>query len=568
MLIEYNILNKKISLVISNYNDCSNNITLTVNDIVIYGVLVIGNNLNTNTNLTVFYKETSYCTGIFNKKNFNKSDKEIRISRQIDRSLRPFLNKINKEININIILLQNPHNKDPIEEILLVGFLLAHISGFNKNYLYIENIQINEKNKKNFNMILVGNNNGLVMLEGYFNKIIKNEILIYAYKFIENQKTFVNFYKYIDEQIGDNFYIKYENKSENNIDQCIKNIKKRIDGRKWLEIRPINITLNPLMVNSCIFQRGETKVLVACNIQESEYNDFSLQYRFHPFSVGGMGETFGNSRREKGHSFLAQNSLKYSTLRNLSYEIISEVLVCNGSSSMATVCGGALCLFLFNGEDLVSGITTGIIDKNITLDLSGEEDQISKCDLKIVNNNNNEILSLFMDTKETITINELDKLITNGMKGNCKIIKIMENSLKDCKKVSFLLKKEKVVCFNYKENVLNLEKIFNVKISTYKNGLIIIDYKELNKKNLDCLIGIIKSYDSLVHDKKITCLVGAMKEVNNKTVIHLGCFNYIIENQKDFKYKTGDIINGIVNNNNNQSKIIILENIKKIKLKL
>jgi polyribonucleotide nucleotidyltransferase len=566
MLIEYNILNKKISLNINNNSNFSNSFTLTINNIVIYGAIVINNNLNTNTNLTVFYKEAPYSSGIFNKKNFNKSDKETRISRQIDRSLRPFLIKIKKEININIILLQNPYNKDPIEEILLTGFLLNHISGFIKEEnLYGENIQINEKNKKNLNIILTANNKGIVMLEGYFNKITKEELFVYVNCFIENQKIFKEFYEFINKEIGEKFYFFYEKKTEEQLN--LTNLKKRIDGRKWLEIRPINISLNPLKINSCIFQRGETKVLVVCNIQESEYNEFSLQYKFHPFSVEGMGETFGNSRREKGHSFLGQNSLKYLTHKGLSYEVISEVLICNGSSSMATVCGGSLCFYLFSGGELVSGITSGIIGNNICLDLSGEEDQISKCDLKIVSNKNNEILSIFMDTKETINLELLNKLITNGLKGNNKILKIMKESLKDLDKTSFFLKKEKISFFNYKENIINLEKIFNVKITTYKNGIVIIDHKNIHKKNLDYLVEIIKSYDSLTHGKKVICVVGTIKEVNNKTVIHLGGFNYIIDNPKDFKYKTGDIISGIINNNNNQSKFIILESIKKIKLK-
>jgi polyribonucleotide nucleotidyltransferase len=572
MQLNYKIQNKNINIHIEKNRENSVNINLIIENISIFGSIVVTNNINkkSGTNLTVFYKETSYSTGKFNKKNSNKSDKEIRISRQIDRTIRPLLENFENEINITIMVLENLNNEDILNYILLTVFTLMYVSGF-KNILHniygehlcnkeIKNPSENIINK-NYNILATVNDNGLIMLEGYANKLTEEEIKTLILDLINKKNIYRDYYIYIDENIQDL-------KMNINIPiQTIKatNYKKRLDGRKWLEIRPIQVMLNPIKMNSCIFQRGDTKVLVVANISEGEYNDFILQYKFHPFSVGETGETFGNSRREKGHSFLAQNSFKYIAHRGISYDIISEVLKCNGSSSMGTVCGASICLYNYFGEDLISGITTGIINNNLLVDLTSEEDSISDCDLKLVSNKNKEIFSLFMDTKAPISLENFEKLINNGVKSNIKIIKNIEENINNNEemKTSFLIKKEKIQYITHKNNVQNLENLFQSKIKCFNNGLIVITSN--NKKNFQVLKEIIKSYDSLLHDKKVTCLVNNIKENSEKqTVIHMGSFNYIIDDIKNFKYKVGDVITGIIDNNQNKSNKILLNNIKKI----
>lgn len=578
MKIDYKIQNKNIYINVEKNRENSLNIYFSTETINIFASIVINpNNFNrkSGTNLTIFYKETAYSTGKFNKKTTNKSDKEIRISRQIDRTIRPFLENINNEINITIILLENTNNEDPLNSILLTVFTLLHISGFKnllnniygehiigkeiKNFIAIEETSFN----KNYNLLVTLNNNGLIMLEGYLNKLSESEIIYLINSLINKKKIYEDFYEYINNKFKEDFILNIDYYNE--IQEPII-YKKRLDGRKWLDIRPISISLNPLKLISSIFQRGDTKVLVVANISEGEYNDFSLQYKFHPFSVGETGETFGNSRREKGHSFLAQNSFKYICYKSINYEIISEVLKCNGSSSMATVCGASIALNLAYNEELISGITVGIINNNLLVDLRSEEDYISNCDLKLVSNKNKEILSIFMDTKQPISLENLKKLLDNGVKSNIKIIKSMEDSIKSqihTYKTSFLIKKEKIQYINHKNNLQNLENLFECKIKYFNNGLIFIS--GTHKKKFQIIQEIIKSYDSLLHDKKVTCLINNIKENQDaQIVIHLGSFNYIIPKDSKFKYKVGDVITGIIDNNHNKSNKIILHNIKKI----
>lgn len=579
MKLHYKIQNKDINIHVEKNRNNSMNIIFNSNNISILASLVINKNIcnkKPGTNLTVFYKETSYANGKFNRKNPNKSDKEIRISRQIDRTIRPLIENISSEINITIIMLQNPNNEDPLNDILLSVFILMYTSGFKDNLhnIYGEHIIGKEiKNfvktqdttiNKNYSLLATLNDKGLIMLEGYLNKLTKEEITNLINCFIEKANLYKELYKYIDENLPEDLFIK---NIEYNLPSEIEIYKKRIDERKWSDIRPIQLTLNPLKITSCIFQRGDTQVLVVGNMAEGEYNDFVLQYKFHPFSVGETGETFGNSRREKGHSFLAQNSFKYLAYRGITYDMISEVLKCNGSSSMATVCGASVCLNLFYGEPLISGITVGIINNNLLVDLRSEEDYISDCDLKLVSNKNKEILSIFMDTKQPVSLEKFEKLMDKAVKSNIKIIKDMESSIQKYEegtyKTSILIKKEKIQYITHKNNLQNLENFFQSKIKCFNNGLIIINSN--NKKNFQVLEEIIKSYDSLLQDKQVTCLIHNIKENTEKqTIIHLGSFNYILEEGQDFKYKIGDVIKGYIQNNNNKSNKISLKDIEKI----
>jgi polyribonucleotide nucleotidyltransferase len=574
MKLHYKIQNKDITVQVDKNRENSMNINFSTNNISIFGSLVLNkNNINKKpgTNLTIFYKETPYSTGKFNKKTFNKSDKEIRISRQIDRTLRPLLENFNEEMNITIMMLENINNEDPLNDILLTVFILMYVSGFKNilNNIYGEHISGKEIRNfmgdginKNYNLLATVNDKGIIMLEGYLNKLTEGEVGTLINTLMDKKNIYKDLYSYIDDNLSENFSINEGSSLLSPVE--IPPYKKRLDGRKWLEIRPIHVKLNPLKLTSCIFQRGDTEVLVVANISEGDYNDFNLQYKFHPFSVGETGETFGNSRREKGHSFLAQNSFKYIAYRGITYDIISEVLKCNGSSSMATVCGGSICLHMLFGDDLISGITTGIINNNLLVDLRSEEDYISECDLKLVSNKNEEIFSLFMDTKKPISLDNFQKLMEKALKSNIKIIKSMEEIININKtdfKTSILIKKEKIPYINHKNNLQNLENLFESKIKCFTNGLIVITGN--NKKNFQVLKEVIESYDSLLHDKKITCLIHSIKENTEKqTVVHLGSFNYIPT--EDFKYKVGDVISGTIDNNHNKSNKIILHNIKKI----
>lgn len=182
--------------------------------------------------------------------------------------------------------------------------------------------------------------------------------------------------------------------------------KKRLDGRKLDEIRPIwsEVDYLPSTHGSAIFSRGETQALASVTLGtklDEAMNDqalaltfdrFLLHYNFPPFCTGEVKPSRGTSRREVGHGNLARRSLEMMMPENYPYtvRIISDVLESNGSSSMATVCAGSLALF-DAGVPLgkaVSGIAMGLIadekgNTAILSDILGDEDHLGDMDFKV-----------------------------------------------------------------------------------------------------------------------------------------------------------------------------------------
>ncbi|MGD8539772.1 MAG: polyribonucleotide nucleotidyltransferase, partial [Candidatus Aminicenantes bacterium] len=164
----------------------------------------------------------------------------------------------------------------------------------------------------------------------------------------------------------------------------ILNDKKRVDGRSFDEIRPISaeVGILPRTHGSALFTRGETQCLATVTLgtfedvqridglgEEGEKR-FMLHYNFPPFSVGEVQFLRGPGRREIGHGALAEKSILYSvpTEEDFPYtiRIVSDILESNGSSSMATVCGGVLSL-MDAGVPLsmiVAGIAMGLVKEN------------------------------------------------------------------------------------------------------------------------------------------------------------------------------------------------------------
>ncbi|MDR1760045.1 MAG: polyribonucleotide nucleotidyltransferase [Fibrobacter sp.] len=186
----------------------------------------------------------------------------------------------------------------------------------------------------------------------------------------------------------------------------------RIDGRKTTEVRPIEIQLGvlPRAPGSAIFQRGETQGLVVCtlgtkadeqryeNLQGEGSKNYMLHYNFPPFSVGEV-KRLGLSRREIGHGHLAERSLSavlpFPEDFPYTIRIVSEIMESNGSSSMASVCGGALSL-MDAGVPIkapVAGVAMGLISEKgsvneggkiaILTDITGTEDHLGDMDFKI-----------------------------------------------------------------------------------------------------------------------------------------------------------------------------------------
>ena len=186
----------------------------------------------------------------------------------------------------------------------------------------------------------------------------------------------------------------------------IVNDKKRLDGRGLADIRPIWIDLGllPRAHGSVVFTRGETQALVTTTLGTSadqqridsllgeSKKTFMLHYNFPPFSVGEVKFLRGPSRRDVGHGALAERALTPVLPGDdfpYTIRIVSEILESNGSSSMATVCGGALSL-LDAGAKIkapVAGIAMGLIKEGnkfaILSDILGDEDHLGDMDFKV-----------------------------------------------------------------------------------------------------------------------------------------------------------------------------------------
>ncbi|ASK87380.1 polyribonucleotide nucleotidyltransferase [Sphingorhabdus sp. SMR4y] len=196
----------------------------------------------------------------------------------------------------------------------------------------------------------------------------------------------------------------------------------RIDGRKLDQVRPIEamVGLLPRTHGSALFTRGETQAIVTTTLGTKDaeqmidgldglsYTNFMLHYNFPPYSVGEVGRFGFTSRRETGHGKLAFRALRpvLPTVEEFPYTIrvLSDITESNGSSSMATVCGGSLAM-MDAGVPLarpVSGIAMGLIlegeDFAVLSDILGDEDHLGDMDFKVAGTEKG-ITSLQMDIK-------------------------------------------------------------------------------------------------------------------------------------------------------------------------
>ena len=198
---------------------------------------------------------------------------------------------------------------------------------------------------------------------------------------------------------------------------------KRIDGRKLDEVRDIAIEVGllPRAHGSALFTRGETQALVTCTLgterdaqrmdtlEGDKRRPFMLHYNFPPFCVGESGRLGGVKRRELGHGYLAERGLQAS-LPDLEEEfpytvrIVSDIMESNGSSSMASVCGGSLAMMDAGVpyKEPTAGIAMGLVTDGkkfaVLSDILGDEDHVGDMDFKVVGTKNG-ITAFQLDTK-------------------------------------------------------------------------------------------------------------------------------------------------------------------------
>jgi polyribonucleotide nucleotidyltransferase len=235
--------------------------------------------------------------------------------------------------------------------------------------------------------------------------------------------------------------------------QMILEEGKRIDGRSFTEVRPIEcvVGLLPRVHGSALFTRGETQAMVLTTLgtekdeqrMESIYGDhfrsFILHYNFPPYSVGEAKRLSGPGRREIGHGALARRALIPVLPQNedfkYSIRVVSEILESNGSSSMASVCGG--CLSLMDAgvpiKEPVAGVAMGLVsDGNkvvVLTDIIGDEDHYGDMDFKVTGTRDG-ITALQMDIKiEGISREVLEQALDQAKEGRVFILDEMNKAI-------------------------------------------------------------------------------------------------------------------------------------------
>ncbi|MCF8234317.1 MAG: polyribonucleotide nucleotidyltransferase [Bacteroidales bacterium] len=246
----------------------------------------------------------------------------------------------------------------------------------------------------------------------------------------------------------------------------------RLDGRKLDEVRPIwcDIDYLPSAHGSAIFTRGETQSLVTATLGTKldeqtidgavieGTSTFMLHYNFPPFSTGEAKPIRGTSRREVGHGNLALRALKPvipgENENPYTIRLVSDILESNGSSSMASVCGGTLAL-MDAGVKItkpVSGIAMGLISDSesgkyaVLSDILGDEDHLGDMDFKVTGTRDG-ITACQMDIKvEGLSSSILKEALEQAKKGRLHILDIMEETIREPRE-------------DYKPHVPRIEKI-------------------------------------------------------------------------------------------------------------
>src|ERR1041385_5340597 len=412
--------------------------------------------------LTVDYREKAAAAGKFPggyfKREGRPTEKETLTSRMIDRPLRPlFPQGYFYDTQIISILLSADGQNDPdilalngasaalcVSDIPFAGPVGA-VSVGRVNGQFVANPTHSEREQSDLDLVYVGTENDVIMIEGAANEIaeaefvqalefahgharemiraqkqlaeqigkpkremplleVKPELLEIAYQiagdrieaalYTEGKVARAKAIEALREEVKMSILQKYPETDAFSISQAFDYVqkkafrisilekKKRVDGRSYSDLRPISCEVGvlPRAHGSAIFQRGETQALALATlapIEEAQMIDaygggeqskrFILHYNFPPFSVGETGRTGGASRREIGHGALAERSLEpiVPSENDFRYaiRISSEIMESNGSTSMASVCGGMLSLMDAGVpvKGMVAGISVGLV---------------------------------------------------------------------------------------------------------------------------------------------------------------------------------------------------------------
>lgn len=485
--------------------------------------------------LSVDYNEKYYAAGKipggFFKREARPRDKEILVSRLIDRPMRPLLSKkFGREIQVVPTTIATDLINTPdilgmiasyaamfISDIPFDGPVAAvRVTAVDDELIVYPTFDQIEKSK--LDIIVAGTEQGITMVEGGADEVsedlmikaieearstinelcriqhelrkaagkeklplleddstldIKDQLWAKAYPelekacFVEGKMNRSSAMKKVRKQVLEEFSEQISEDNGSLVDRAFEDMEYEIvrksimekglrtDGRKPEDIRPISCEIDvlPRTHGSALFTRGETQALAITTLGtvydeqliddidgDLRKKDFMLHYNFPPFSVGETGR-LGTGRREIGHGHLAERALKkvLPAKQDFPYTIrvVSEILESNGSSSMATVCGGTLSL-LNAGAPIrksVAGIAMGLIkegDQYVVLsDILGEEDHLGDMDFKVAGTADG-ITAFQMDIKiEGVDAEVLNEALERARQGRLHILSAMNETISE-----------------------------------------------------------------------------------------------------------------------------------------
>ncbi len=486
--------------------------------------------------LTVDYNEKFYAAGKipggFVKREGRPKDKEILVSRLIDRPMRPLFDKsFGRDIQLIPTCVSTDLVNPPDILSIIASSAAVHISdipfagpvaGVRIGYIdgeYIINPTFKQQEKSEIELVVAGTAEGFTMVEGSSNEVSEDLMLgalEKAQEFItamcnlqdelrklcgkeklplaplmvelENKQAMLDeampkmeaacFVKgkherrdaikevrsaleaQYAEQLEDDvqkklFAALFEDMEYNILRKSILDKGLRVDGRGTEDIRQITCEIDvlPRPHGSALFTRGETQSLAVATLgtamDEQVYDDidgdrsehFILHYNFPPYSVGEVGR-MGTGRREIGHGNLARRALEAMVPSKAEFpytvRVVSEIMESNGSSSMASVCGGTLCM-LAAGVPMkrpVAGIAMGLITEGdkyeryaILSDILGEEDHLGDMDFKVAGTTEG-ITAFQMDIKIAgVTKEIMTKALDQAKRARLHILGIMNQTI-------------------------------------------------------------------------------------------------------------------------------------------
>ena len=451
--------------------------------------------------LSVDYRERSFAWGKipggFIKREGKPTDREVLVSRVIDRPLRPLVPKgFLNEIVVTCLTLSADDKYDP-DVLAITGASAAlmcssvpfegPVAGMRVcrvNGEFIINPTYEQRKNSDIDIIMAISKDAIVMVEGGA-KEVEESVLLDALFFglekgqtlIKAQEELVDFLKPEKKPIGHiglpedmanklkeiasskileafsiedkkerskalkdvyaqtmqelgipkeqefDFAVSFKDLESQLMREQILKFKKRIDGRKETDIRPITIEMHPLERphGSAVFTRGQTQALATVTLAPKDeaqlvetifegetFKRFMLHYNFPPFSTGEARPWGPPRRREIGHGALAERAIEPLLPKEEDFpyiiRVVSDILESNGSSSMATVCAGSLALFDAGVpmKKHVAGIAMGLIKNGdnfvILTDILGDEDHLGDMDFKVAGTRDG-VTSVQMDIK-------------------------------------------------------------------------------------------------------------------------------------------------------------------------